>query len=123
MIYSRPLVLSMIFTCALAVQAAFAMTNERPCRADIEKFCPNVKPGDGRVVECLRKHHEELPPTCRSRGQEVRERVQEAHEACQGDIAKYCKEVRPGEGHILACLKKHDKDLSAACKDAMKPTR
>jgi hypothetical protein len=122
MIYRRLLVPSMIIACALVVQATLAAANERPCRADMEKFCADVKPGGGRVAECLRKHIDELSSECKAHGQEVRERLQEAHEACQEDISKYCKEVKPGEGHILACLKKHDKDLSATCKAAMRPT-
>jgi hypothetical protein len=113
----------MIIVCALVVQAASAATDDRPCRADIEKFCADVKPGGGRVAECLRKHHTELSPACKARGQEVRERVHEIHEACQDDAAKYCKEVKPGEERIHACLQKHDKDVSAACKAAMKPAR
>jgi hypothetical protein len=75
------------------------------------------------MAECLQKHRKELSPACRVRGQEVRERVQEAHEACQEDVAKYCGEVRPGEGHIVTCLRSHDKDISADCRAAMKPAR
>ena len=121
MIYKLPLVSSMIIACALVVQATLAAAEERPCRADIEKFCPDVKLGGGRMAECLRNHREELSPSCKARGQEVRERVQEAHEACKEDVSKYCGEVRPGEGHIFTCLKEHESDLSADCRAAMKP--
>ena len=120
MIYKWLLGSSMIIACTLVVQATPATTDERPCRTDIEKFCPDVKPGGGRMAECLQKHREELSPECRARGQAVRERVQEAHEACKEDISKYCGEVRPGEGHIVTCLRSHDKDISADCKASMK---
>lgn len=36
---------------------------------------------------------------------------------CAADVAKFCKDVKPGEGRIAACLKEHEKDLSQACKD------
>ena len=76
MIYRRLLAPSMFITCALIVQSALATADERPCRADIRKYCTDVKPGGGRVAECLRKHQEELSTECKARGQEVRERIQ-----------------------------------------------
>lgn len=36
---------------------------------------------------------------------------------CAADAAKFCKDVKPGEGRVLACLKEHEKELSQACKD------
>ena len=36
--------------------------------------------------------------------------------ACSGDVAKFCKNVQPGEGRIPKCLKEHEKELSPACK-------
>jgi Cysteine rich repeat len=113
----------MFIACTLILQAVFAAAANRPCRADIEKFCADVSRGGGRVAECLRKHQDELSPECKAHGQELHERVQEAHEACREDIAKYCKEIQPGRGRILACLKEHDSGLSADCRTAMKPAR
>jgi hypothetical protein len=36
---------------------------------------------------------------------------------CAQDAAKYCKDVKPGEGRVAACLKEHESDLSQACRD------
>lgn len=36
---------------------------------------------------------------------------------CADDAAKFCKDVKPGEGRIAACLKEHEKELSQACVD------
>lgn len=36
---------------------------------------------------------------------------------CAEDAAKFCKDVKPGEGRVAACLKEHEKELSPACKD------
>ncbi len=36
---------------------------------------------------------------------------------CAEDAAKFCKDVKPGEGRVAACLKEHEKELSQACKD------
>lgn len=36
---------------------------------------------------------------------------------CAPDAAKFCKDVKPGEGRVAACLKEHEKELSQACLD------
>ncbi len=42
------------------------MEAARLCRADIERFCANVKRGEGRILLCLSDHHAELQPDCRT---------------------------------------------------------
>lgn len=44
-----------------AVKAAQAA-----CSADIQKFCPNVVPGEGRIVRCLVANAGQLSTPCRS---------------------------------------------------------
>lgn len=34
------------------------------CRPDIERLCPNVEPGGGRIKECLKKHKEQISVGC-----------------------------------------------------------
>jgi hypothetical protein len=36
--------------------------------------------------------------------------------ACMGDYEKYCKDVTPGGGRIIACLAKSSDKLTPACK-------
>lgn len=42
-----------------AVQAAWI-----GCQNDIQRFCPDVPPGGGRIVRCLVANHHELTPVC-----------------------------------------------------------
>jgi len=35
---------------------------------------------------------------------------------CADDVAKFCKDVQPGGGRIMKCMKEHENELSPACK-------
>jgi hypothetical protein len=35
------------------------------CREDIAKFCKGVKPGEGRIVQCMKARENELSAPCR----------------------------------------------------------
>jgi hypothetical protein len=39
---------------------------------------------------------------------------------CSDDIMKVCKGVRVGEGKVLECLEKNEKDVSDRCNQAIK---
>ena len=51
----------------------FAKVREA-CRADIARFCGDVKPGGGRIRECLKAHAKELSDGCKAAIKEARER-------------------------------------------------
>jgi hypothetical protein len=34
------------------------------CRPDIERLCPAVEPGGGRIKECLKQHEKEMSVGC-----------------------------------------------------------
>lgn len=40
-----------------------------------------------------------------------------AKNACSEDIAKFCKDVKPGWINLMDCLEKHESELSSACKE------
>jgi hypothetical protein len=49
--------------------AVFAQSNQiqqamRYCRADMERLCPGVPPGGGRVLRCLKAHKMEMSVGC-----------------------------------------------------------
>jgi hypothetical protein len=45
--------------------AAGASAQERPCMADAARICPNVEPGEGAQIACLKAHKEDLSPACK----------------------------------------------------------
>lgn len=96
--------------------AARAEQGGGPCRADAEKFCKEIKPGDGRLIACLKEHEAELSAECKTKGLEVQENVKALVMACAGDLDKFCKDAKGGDGGKLLCLKEHKKKLSKGCK-------
>lgn len=100
----------------LAAGAARAEQGGGPCRADAEKFCKDIKPGDGRLIACLKEHEAELSAECKAEGLEVRENGKALAKECAGDLDKFCKGAKGGDGGKLRCLKEHKKELSKDCK-------
>lgn len=100
---------------ACAALGAPAGAEESPCKADIEKFCGDVQPGEGRILKCLKEHEAELSAGCKEKGTELKEKAEAIKEACQADLDRFCKDVEPGEGRLAKCLKAHEQELSAVC--------
>jgi hypothetical protein len=46
-----------------------------------------------------------------------------AEGACNDDVERLCKDVQPGEGRILECLKSNQKDVSKGCVQATQQLR
>lgn len=96
---------------------------ENPCKADIKRLCGDVKPGQGRINACLKAHKDEISQECRDwvadKSVEVRDKLEEVQKACKGDVQKFCKGVKPGEGRILKCLMQHKAELSPVCKNSV----
>jgi hypothetical protein len=36
------------------------------CKGDAEKFCKGIRPGQGRILSCLKSHQAELAPACKA---------------------------------------------------------
>lgn len=46
------------------------------CKADVEKYCPGIKPGDGTLKACMKEHRKELSPDCKKELMEARKAKQ-----------------------------------------------
>ncbi|HXN05584.1 MAG TPA: cysteine rich repeat-containing protein [Nitrospiria bacterium] len=94
------------------------------CKADFEKYCKDVKPGEGRIMQCMKEHEKDFSQACKTHMAEKKEmmekKIKEAREACKGDVEKYCKDVKPGGGRIMQCLAEHKDQLSDTCKENLR---
>jgi hypothetical protein len=102
-----------------AQRSALKQANEEvaaDCKPDVEKLCPGIKPGAGRIHDCLKGHAADLAPACKDAIAKKKELAETIHPGCKPDADKFCQGIQPGGGRILACLESHQADLSAACK-------
>ena len=105
--------------------STFAAGGNKPCSADLKKFCADVKPGDGRIMACLDQHKQELSPGCNARLAKLTEEAKEVGSACYDDIMLYCSVIKPGKGKLIQCLEKQRSygpsgRLSGSCDQKLK---
>jgi len=121
--FMKPSVISFFVMVMFLGIVSFAQSQEvnktGPCKDDIEKFCKDVKPGQGRILKCIKEHEKELSQVCKDHVSAAREKAQGFMQACKGDIGKYCQDIKPGRGRIINCLRQHESELSADCKVIM----
>ena len=103
-------------TAAVSVGAA---QEQGPCADDVQKFCKDVQPGEGRIAKCLKEHEADLSRACKRQMIEVKKRVHEFREVCEDDVLRLCAGVKPGGGRIIKCLKEHESELSPECRAKM----
>ena len=96
---------------------------EGACKDDMKKLCGDIKPGDGRLMDCMKQHEADLSQACKDNRAEMKQKMEEKHkamkEACAADIKQYCANVTPGEGREFACLRSYEDKISAGCKAQM----
>jgi hypothetical protein len=113
--------------CLSIATAASAAETARPCRDDAARLCADVKPGRGAIARCLKGHAGELSPACKDNmakaKKKAKERAKEVKEACRDDAQRLCEGIKPGGGKIVQCLKQHEAELTAECKEQMKKPR
>mmetsp|Transcript_18814 Transcript_18814/g.52452 ORF Transcript_18814/g.52452 Transcript_18814/m.52452 type:complete len:892 (-) Transcript_18814:83-2758(-) len=81
------------------------------CEPDAASLCPDVKPGNGKVQECLRDHRSQLSWDCQE--ELFRKEVEDADDirlstklfkACLQDKRRFCPDVKPGANRAKECL-------------------
>ena len=87
----------------------------RICAADIKAQCADVKPGGGKLKECVKAHFSDLSADC----QVAIIRAAAIGKACKADVKQFCADVKPGKGAIADCMKSHTADISDDCKEAL----
>jgi hypothetical protein len=88
----------------------------KACKADVEQFCSQVQPGEGRILACLKEHQSQLQPACQEKLPQW-EKFQQMKQTCQADREKYCGQATHKE--MRECMKQNHDLLSEQCRAAM----
>lgn len=109
--------------------ATLAAKVKKACSKELSTFCKGVPEGQGRILACLYAFEDKVSDKCIYAVYDAADQLERAATAvkfaysqCQADLQKFCADVKLGEGRGLACLQKHDKDVSQQCKDALQQT-
>jgi hypothetical protein len=95
--------------------ASAASALGKACAADIKAQCADVKPGGGKLKDCVKAHFSDLSEDC----QVAIIRAAAVGRACKADVKQFCADVKPGKGAIADCMKSHAADISDGCKEAL----
>ncbi|HUL61345.1 MAG TPA: cysteine rich repeat-containing protein [Anaeromyxobacteraceae bacterium] len=130
-IIAGSIVVGTVLFAAVAARAEESLADavKKACNKELTSFCKGVPEGQGRILACLYAFEDKVSDKCIEAVYDAAVQLEQAVAAlkfaagqCQGDLQKFCADVKPGQGRGLACLDKHDKDVSAQCKDALKQT-
>jgi hypothetical protein len=66
-----------VVAAALFGAASLASAQEHPCMADAARLCPNIEPGGGAQMQCLKEHKEELSPACKKKVMSAKIKMEE----------------------------------------------
>ena len=123
------IVLGLMFLVALPAFAGqdLVKTVADGCKTELEAYCKNVTPGEGRILACLFAYQDKLSGKCEYALYDASVQLERAVAAlgyvvneCADDLDKHCSGVAAGEGRLLDCIEKNEKKVSSRCKDAMK---
>ena len=88
------------------------------CEADIEQLCPDSQDGSMRT-RCLHQRAKQLTPVCQNQLQEQFVKWKEDRSrviaACNEDVTRFCRAMKPGGGQIFQCLQSHGQEVSDRC--------
>jgi len=96
------------------------------CQPEIEAYCSQVTPGDGRLLACFYAHGDKISPRCEYALYEGAAALEQFAYSitylateCHDDLLKYCGEVEMGEGRVGTCLLEHKAEVTQSCRQAI----
>ena len=96
------------------------------CKPEIETYCSQVTPGDGRLLACFFAHEDKLSGRCgwalyhgAAQLEQFAAAITHLAVACLDDMEKHCAQVEIGEGRVASCLLEHRQDVSKTCNQAI----
>ena len=117
----------LVFSGVAAAEKGIVETFTEGCKVELEKYCKDVKPGDGRLLACLYANEDKISARCEYAVYDAASQLERAVNAltyvaneCRDDLKANCADIKPGEGRLLDCLDKKNAKVSGRCKQALK---
>ena len=95
-------------------QQGLVETVANGCKVEIEKYCGQVTPGQGRILACLYAHNDKLSPKCEYSLYDAAVQLERAVVAlsyvaneCNADLEKYCESNASVQERLMECLESH----------------
>ena len=99
------------------------------CETDIQSYCSQVTPGEGRMLHCMAAHEDKISGRCQYAFYQAATVLEQLAQAiayvanqCATDIETHCRGVAMGEGRILMCLAENEAEVSDVCNQAVSDT-
>lgn len=130
----RTVLVAIVGMLLLSVPAAWAQDDivagvVEACQTEIESYCSQVTPGEGRLLACFYAHGDKLSGRCEYALYEAAAQLEQFAAAithlatlCHDDLVKFCAEVEVGEGRVGTCLLEHKAEVTDACRQAIDDT-
>ena len=126
-IFSIAVCVTLLFTLSAGAQESLVDSVANGCKAELDTYCKDVTPGQGRVLACLYARSDKLSGKCEYALYDAAAQLERAVAAlsyvvneCADDLDQFCMDVPAGEGRLMDCLEKNDAKVSTRCKDAVK---
>jgi len=126
-ISSIAICVTLLFVISAGAGQSIVETVANGCKTEIDAYCKDVIPGEGRVLACLYARSDKLSGKCEYALYDAAAQLERAEAAlsyvvneCADDLDQFCTGVAAGEGRLMDCLEKNDPKVSSRCKEAMK---
>ena len=99
------------------------------CETDLQNYCSQVTPGNGRLLHCMAAHEDKISGQCEYAFYQAATLLEQLSVAinylaqeCKTDIQTHSSDVEMGDGKILVCLTEHEAEVGEGCKKAVADT-
>lgn len=126
-IFSIAVCMLFLFVFSAGAEQSLVDSVANGCKTELDTYCKDVTPGEGRVLACLYAHNDKLSGKCEYALYDAAAQLERAVAAlsyvvneCADDLDQFCQDVSAGNERLLKCLEKNDPTVSTRCKEALK---
>ncbi len=98
----------------------------KACEPEINAYCSQVTPGEGRLLACFYAYEDKLSGRCQyalyqgiAALDDFAAAITHLAVECENDLLEFCGDVEMGEGRVGTCLLEHKDQVDDACRQAI----